>query len=74
PSLMKHTQSPNRLQKYLETRPEAMNCVVNKKGDTLKTRQQRHITTIELDEKTVSYSNSIEQKRIKEAKGLLNNL
>ncbi|HHG3502402.1 TPA: type III secretion system YopJ family effector VopA [Vibrio parahaemolyticus] len=74
PSLMKHTQSPNRLQKYLEMRPEAMNCVVNKKGETLKTRQQRHITTIELGEKTVSYSNSIEQKRIKEAKGLLNNL
>ncbi|ENM5899483.1 YopJ family type III secretion system effector serine/threonine acetyltransferase [Vibrio mimicus] len=74
PSLMKHTQSPNRLQKYLETRPEVMAFMINKKGETLKTRQQRHITTIELGEKTVSYSNSIEQKRIKEAKDLLNNL
>lgn len=68
PSLMKHVQSPKRLEAYLESRPEVADVVVNKKGETLFSRQQRYITTIEAEDKQITYSTSIEHKRLTEVK------
>lgn len=74
PSLMKHVQSPKRLEAYLESRPEVADVVVNKKGETLFSRQQRYITTIEAEDKQITYSTSIEHKRLTEVKKLLESL
>ncbi|AMG09653.1 TPA: YopJ/AvrA family T3SS effector serine/threonine acetyltransferase [Vibrio parahaemolyticus] len=74
PSLMKHVQSPKRLEAYLESRPEVADVVVNKKGETLLSRQQRYIATIEVEDKQITYSTSIEHKRLTEVKKLLESL
>ncbi|HGS5860957.1 TPA: YopJ/AvrA family T3SS effector serine/threonine acetyltransferase [Vibrio parahaemolyticus] len=74
PSLMKHVQSPKRLESYLESRPEVVDVVVNKKGETLLSRQQRYISTIQKEDKQITYSTSIEHKRLVEVKKLLESL
>ncbi|EOG7663989.1 YopJ/AvrA family T3SS effector serine/threonine acetyltransferase [Vibrio cholerae] len=74
PSLMKHVQSPKRLEAYLESRPEVTDVVVNKKGETLLSRQQRYIATIQVEGKQITYSTSIEHKRLTEVKKLLESI
>lgn len=71
PSFMKHTQSPSRLEAYLNINPSARDIPVNKKGETLKERQDRHIVSIENNGKEIKYSNSIEVKRKTEIRALL---
>lgn len=63
PSFMKHAQSPKRLEYYLNDNLDARVQPVNKKGETLISRQNRHIVTVQDDDKKITYSNSIEVKR-----------
>lgn len=71
PSFMKHTQSPSRLEMYLNVNPSTRDAPINKKGETLKERQDRNMVSIEKDGKKRTYSNSIELKRRLEIKSLL---
>ena len=71
PSFMKHSQSMRRLKRYLKAYDGAEHTVINKKGETLLVRQQRFFGQIQVNEKTISQSYSIETKRQKEMVNLL---
>ncbi|QUS55272.1 YopJ/AvrA family T3SS effector serine/threonine acetyltransferase [Pseudovibrio brasiliensis] len=70
PLLMKHAQSEKRLDRYLAAHPEHTDLQVNKKGETLKERQTRHVVDVQVEDKTIHYSNSIEHKREAEIRAL----
>ncbi|WP_057462034.1 YopJ/AvrA family T3SS effector serine/threonine acetyltransferase [Pseudovibrio sp. POLY-S9] len=70
PLLMKHAQSEKRLDRYIAAHPETTDLQVNKKGETLKERQVRHVVDVKVDDKTLHYSNSIEHKRETEIRAL----
>jgi len=64
PSLMKHAQSQDRLQRYLAANPGAAGVTVNKRGETLEARQRQYIGDWRVRGKgTRAYSRSIEIKR-----------
>ncbi|OED49942.1 hypothetical protein AB838_04405 [Rhodobacteraceae bacterium (ex Bugula neritina AB1)] len=62
-SFMKHAQSPKRLAAYLDANPSARDQIINKKGETLQDRQQRHMMDLQKGDRTLKVSNSIEVKR-----------
>jgi YopJ family protease len=74
PSFMKHTQSPSRLARYLNVNSSTGDAPINKKGETLKERQDRNILSIESNGKEITYSNSIELKRRTEIESLLSHV
>lgn len=74
PSFMKHTQSPSRLEGYLNVNPSTRDEPINKKGETLKERQNRNMVSIEKDGKKITYSNSIELKRRLEIESLFSHI
>ena len=70
PAFFKHATSMNLIDAYLKDKPESLiSKPVNKKGDTLDARVKAHMTTRVKEDangafKEVTYSNSIEKKRI----------
>ncbi|PNQ53654.1 multidrug DMT transporter permease, partial [Vibrio agarivorans] len=74
PSFMKHTQSPSRLERYLNANSSIRDACINKKGETLKERQDRNVTSIESNGKKITYSNSIELKRRMEIESLFSHI
>jgi YopJ family protease len=67
----KHAQSINPINAYLTSHPDEVNKKVNKKvnqwqdGETLTERYNRHQVTRVIDNKQRTYSNSIEEKRLR---------
>jgi type III effector protein PopP2 len=69
-SMLKHNQSRSSIKKYLQSNPDQDNVIVNKHGETLRTRANRHtverkvLAQNESGRKTITFNNSIELKRI----------
>jgi len=71
-SMLKHNQSRNSIAHYLQSNPDQDGVIVNKHGETLRTRTNRHIVKREVPAKrefgrktkTITFNNSIELKRI----------
>jgi YopJ family protease len=64
PSFFKHAQSARRVEAYLLRRPDAQEMPVNKKGESLRDRVNRHMEAWEShDAHPLTISTSIERKR-----------
>jgi type III effector protein PopP2 len=69
-SMLKHNQSRSSIKKYLQSNPDQDDVIVNKHGETLRTRANRHtverkvLAQNESGRKTITFNNSIELKRI----------